>query len=185
MATIIEQIITFTDRAHGTQMRKYTPDRYIVHPVRVMEICKEYSDNEVVFAAALMHDVLEDTPTSIEEIRKFLQPLMGKEKTEETIQLVIELTDVYIKQNYPAWNRRERKQKERERMASISNDAQTIKYADILDNCREIVAHDRSFAKVFLNECLSLMKVMTKGNQLLYKRTMKLLEENLSSLKRK
>ncbi|WP_297333190.1 hypothetical protein [Flavobacterium sp.] len=34
---ILHRIREYADDAHGSQMRKYTPERYIVHPVRVME----------------------------------------------------------------------------------------------------------------------------------------------------
>jgi hypothetical protein len=44
-----------------------------------------------------------------------------------------------------------------------------VKYADIIDNCREIVEHDPDFAKVFLRECRALLRVMPKGNELLYR----------------
>lgn len=57
MEEVLEQIRDFADKAHGEQMRKYTPERYIVHPVRVMKICREYTDDITVLAAALLHDV--------------------------------------------------------------------------------------------------------------------------------
>ncbi len=61
MDKVLEKVKEFADNAHGDQMRKYTPDRYIVHPIRVMEICREYDSRLPVLAAALLHDVLEDT----------------------------------------------------------------------------------------------------------------------------
>jgi (p)ppGpp synthase/HD superfamily hydrolase len=45
MEQILKQIIAFVDQAHGDQTRKYTPDRYVVHPVRVMRICQKYTDD--------------------------------------------------------------------------------------------------------------------------------------------
>ena len=38
MNEILAAIRKFADEAHGEQKRKYTPERYIVHPVRVMEL---------------------------------------------------------------------------------------------------------------------------------------------------
>ena len=58
-----------------------------------------------------------------------------------------------------------------------------MKYADILDNCREIVRHDMHFAWVFLNECLRLMKVLDKGHEELRRRTLQALDENLLILR--
>ncbi|MBD0255325.1 MAG: metal-dependent phosphohydrolase, partial [Cytophagales bacterium] len=54
METALTTITAFADRAHGQQMRRYTPERYIVHPVRVMELCREYTTDEAVLAAALL-----------------------------------------------------------------------------------------------------------------------------------
>jgi (p)ppGpp synthase/HD superfamily hydrolase len=57
----LETIKDFANKAHGDQKRRYTPDKYVVHPIRVMELCKEYTNDVTVLAAALLHDVLEDT----------------------------------------------------------------------------------------------------------------------------
>src|SRR4051812_49401817 len=102
---ILDEVKDFADKAHGNQMRRYTPERYIVHPVRVMKTCREYSNDVTILAAALLHDVLEDTPVKKEELKTFLLKLMSEEEANKTVQLVEELTDVYIKENYPHWNR--------------------------------------------------------------------------------
>src|SRR5437868_1903609 len=117
MNSILQEIKEFADKAHGEQMRKYTSDRYIVHPVRVMEICKEYTHDIAILAAAILHDVLEDTPVTEKELHDFLSTLLDHDTTNRTVKLVVELTDEYIKDKYPQWNRSKRKVKERERMA--------------------------------------------------------------------
>lgn len=181
--TILEEVKNFADKAHGTQQRKYTPERYIVHPVRVMEICREYTQDTSVLAAALLHDVLEDTPVRKKEINDFLLQWMPPATVNKTIDLVVELTDVYTKNNYPQWNRRRRKMEEAARIEQTSADAQTIKYADIIDNSREIVQHDADFAKVFLSECRTLLQKMNKGNSHLYEKAMAQVEKGLQALK--
>ncbi len=182
--SVLDKIKVFADHAHGDQMRKYTPERYIVHPVRVMETLQSYTDNITILAAALLHDVLEDTPVSKEEIYTFLTTLMNDQTAQKTIELVIELTDVFIKNNYPNYNRRKRKSLEIDRAGKTSGEAQTIKYANILDNCGEIVKHDRHFAKVFLFECKKMLEVIDKGNPELYKRTRELLDSKIRELKK-
>jgi guanosine-3',5'-bis(diphosphate) 3'-pyrophosphohydrolase len=181
---VLKEVRKFVDKAHGDQMRKYTPERYIVHPVRVMEIMKTVSSDITVLAAALLHDVLEDTLTTKEEIRIFLSSLMDESTVERTIHLVVELTDVYIKKDYPQWNRKKRKALEAERVRQTSADAQTIKYADIIDNCREIVKHDRHFAVVFLAECKKILHVIDKGDPELYQKAKELINQKLVELKR-
>lgn len=181
---ILSAIITFTDNAHGTQARKYSPERYIEHPKRVMATLRQYTDDVAVLAAALMHDVLEDTPVTADDIRKFLFDLVDTDTVERTIGLVIELTDVYVKDKYPKWNRRQRKTKEMERVVKTSYMAQTIKYADIIDNTDAIVYADQEFAGVFLNECKALLKRMNQGNPDLYDRAVKWVDKGLLQLKK-
>lgn len=177
MNAILQQVRDYADTAHGSQMRKYTPDRYIVHPVRVMELCAAYTTDLPVLAAALLHDVLEDTPVTKEEMHRYLSSVMSPQEAAKTTQLVVELTDVYIKASYPQWNRKKRKEEERERIRKTSPDAQTIKYADILDNCSEIVVHDPSFAKVFLRECKKILAVIPNGHAALYQKAKAALQQ--------
>ena len=167
---ILEEIKDFADRAHGNQMRRYTPERYIVHPIRVMNTCKEYTNDITILAAALLHDVLEDTAVTKEELQGFLLKLMSEEDAKRTVQLVEELTDVYIKENYPQWNRKKRKIKETERLEKTSAAAQTIKYADIIDNAPEVTEKEPDFAKKFIPEYRALLKRITKGNPVLYEK---------------
>ncbi|WP_035456283.1 HD domain-containing protein [Algoriphagus terrigena] len=183
MDKILEEIRDFADQAHGDQMRKYAPDRYIVHPVRVMKMCQEYTDNLPVLAAALLHDVLEDTDTGKEEMLEFLQKHLSYTQAMKVLRLVVELTDVYVKADYPKLNRDQRKGKEAERLAKISPDAQTIKYADIIDNCKEITAHDAHFAPVFLKECRHILMGCKKGNRQLHKAAVETVDQELGKRK--
>ncbi len=184
MEEILNKIRDYADNAHGTQMRKYTPERYIVHPIRVMENVRQYDPRLPMLAAALLHDVLEDTPVTESDMRDFLRTVMEAADAEKTMELVIDLTDVYVKEAYPQWNRRVRKDRETERIALTSPDSQTIKYADIIDNCREITKHDRGFAPRFLKECLSNLRVADKGNPELYKMALETVQGELRNISR-
>jgi (p)ppGpp synthase/HD superfamily hydrolase len=177
MDEMLNKITKFADHAHGQQRRKYTPERYIVHPIRVMKICKEYTHDPAVLAAALLHDVLEDTGLNKEEIKDFLLQVMEQDAAFQTLQLVEELTDRYIKDKYPKWNRRKRKLKEAARMGNISAESQTIKYADIIDNSLEIIEHDVGFARLYLAESKALLSKMTKGNTTLHQRAMEVVDK--------
>lgn len=180
--TLLEEVKDFADRAHGNQMRKYTPERYIVHPVRVMQTCKEYTNDLPILAAALLHDVLEDTPVTKEELQAFLLKLMSVDDAKRTVQLVEELTDVYVKENYPNWNRRKRKQKEAERLEKTSAAAQTIKYADIIDNAPEVTEKEPDFAQRFIPEYKALLQRITKGNPVLYEKAREVVNTCMAQL---
>lgn len=183
MSKILDQVKEFAGKAHGEQRRKYTSELYIVHPVRVMETCCHYTSSVPVLAAALLHDVLEDTDVSEKQMQEFLLSVMSKEDAALTLQLVIELTDVYTKPAYPKLNRRVRKAKEYERMERISSEAQTIKYADIIDNSKEISSHDTDFAPVFLRECNILLSKIKKGDQELYEKALQLVRRELQQVR--
>src|SRR5688500_15560200 len=123
--SILQQVIRFADNCHGDQMRRYVPDRYIVHPIRVMETCRQYTNDLPTLAAALLHDVLEDTPVGKDALADYLRSIMAEDDANRTVMIVEELTDVYIKAKYPKWNRRKRKDKEAERLASTSAEARS------------------------------------------------------------
>ncbi len=167
METILEKVRDFADLAHGEQMRKYSDERYIVHPLRVMETCRNYNARLPVLAAALLHDVIEDTAVDRWAILDFLYTVMEPIQARYTLALVVELTDVFVKSAYPRLNRRERKDRELARITETSADSQTIKYADILDNTNEIAASDPDFAPRYLRECLAILQRADKGNRVL------------------
>jgi (p)ppGpp synthase/HD superfamily hydrolase len=179
MDAIIEKVKVFADQAHGDQRRKYSNERYIFHPLRVMENCRNYTDDMAVLAAALLHDVLEDTKVTREEMDNFLREIMPEVMAARTLDLVIELTDVYTKKNYPGLNRRARKMREADRLAKISGDAQTIKYADIIDNVTNIFVNDPDFAVVFIQEGRYALRKMEKGDEELFDKANKMIEDCL------
>lgn len=180
---IIDKIIEFADQAHEDQTRKYSPDRYIVHPIRVMKTCSEYTDSLPILAAAVLHDVLEDTPYTQDDISAFLESYMNEAERNLTISLVIELTDVYVKENFPKLNRFKRKKKEIKRLKNISPEAQTIKYADILDNAAEISQNDPMFAERYLKECLDILLALKDGNSQLRQKAIDLVTTEQKKIK--
>ena len=62
----------FAEAAHRGQRRK--DDRaFIAHPVRVARLLAARGYDEEVVAAALLHDVVEDTPVTLDEVREQLR----------------------------------------------------------------------------------------------------------------
>ena len=116
-----------------------------------------------MIAAALLHDVLEDTKVTHSELRVFLHNVFSVEISEKILSLVVELTDVFTKENFPDNNRKERKQLEALRLAYVSDEAKQIKLVDIEHNSESILEHDPKFAKVFLEEKKYLLKCLASG----------------------
>ena len=183
METLLQQIIDFATRAHSSQRRKFADEPYINHPVRVMKICRQHTHDMCVLSAALLHDVLEDTSTSKEQIHDFLKTVMSHEDCIRTLKLVVELTDVYTKGQYPDLNRRQRKAKEFERLAGVSAQAQNIKYADIIDNSQDISNAEAEFARIALHEYKTLVRVMVAGSAELRKKAGETVAVYLTALK--
>lgn len=164
MKDLIQKAKEFATNAHAQQKRKYSGEPYIVHPIEVMEIVKSVPHDEAMLAAALLHDVVEDTPTSIEDIKN----LFG----DDVAALVEDLTDVSKPED---GNRKARKAIDREHSAKAAPRAQTIKLADLISNSSDILENDPKFAKVYLAEKELLLEVLTKGDKSLYKRAGKFL----------
>jgi len=161
----------FCIKAHGDQKRKYTNDPYGLHLMSVVNILEVNGiTDEILLYAAYGHDLLEDTDKSALDIVSFLHNELGYDvvDTHIIINLIQELTDVYTKENYPSFNRTKRKELEAYRLWSISPEAQTIKYADLIDNLKDIVPHDKGFARVYVQEKEFILKGMNKGDKFLY-----------------
>lgn len=179
---LLIKVRDYADNSHGLQTRKYSPDRYIVHPWRVMNACKGYTSDIHILCAALLHDVLEDTAVEPQQLHAFMLGLVSEKEATLILKLVTELTDVFTKKNYPKLNRRTRKNKELERLMQISPEAQTIKYADIADNASEIAADDPDFARVYLYECRLILRKLDKGEPGLRNRALEIVNMNLEKL---
>ena len=67
---MLQKAIEFAVKAHAGAVRKGTDIPYIVHPVEVMKIVAGITDDEEVRAAAVLHDTVEDTGTTIQNIRQ-------------------------------------------------------------------------------------------------------------------
>lgn len=178
-----EALLEFVKQHHGVQKRKYTLAPYWTHLYSVAAIVSDYETEGIEIA--LCHDLFEDTECTPAELRAHLlstgYPYMQVEKL---VLHVFELTDQYVKSAYPALNRQERKRLEAERLGQISALAQSVKYADLMDNAVSIAEHDPKFAEVFLREKRDVLNKMTLGHPDLYARCLTVLEESTKLMKR-
>lgn len=157
MDNFLLNAIFIATEAHKGQKRKYTNEPYISHPFSVAGLVSSVSRDEDMIVAALLHDTVEDTHIEISTIKG----LFGVRVAE----MVEDLTDVSQPED---GNRKVRKAIDREHTARASVDSKTIKLADLIDNTKTIVAFDREFAKVYMNEKRKLLEVLTDGDKLLF-----------------
>lgn len=157
----VERAYTFAKAAHEAigQVRKYTGEEYISHPIEVAAIVSSVPHTDEMLAAALLHDTVEDTKVTAEDIRR--------EFGAEVAALVGWLTDV----SHPGdGNRAARKAIDRKHTAQAPVEAKTIKLADLISNSQSIIAHDPSFARVYLREKAALLEVLKEGDPTLWVR---------------
>jgi GTP diphosphokinase / guanosine-3',5'-bis(diphosphate) 3'-diphosphatase len=64
---LLTRAFRFADRAHAGQQRR-SGEEFIHHPFGVAKICAELHLDEQAIAAALLHDVVEDTDTELDEV---------------------------------------------------------------------------------------------------------------------
>lgn len=119
---------SFAALKHREQRRKNASQApYVEHPIRVAEILATIGkvDAVVVLQAALLHDTIEDTETSFEEIEQQFGPKVAK--------IVSEVTD------HKSLSKIERKQKQIEHASHISSEAKLVKLADKIANLEDLL----------------------------------------------
>lgn len=67
--TVILEAANLAAEAHKDQRRKDSGEPYINHPIRVARLAHEYELGPVAIAAALLHDTIEDTDLTHEQLR--------------------------------------------------------------------------------------------------------------------
>jgi (p)ppGpp synthase/HD superfamily hydrolase len=153
---IVQKAQVFAIAAHSAvqQKRKYTGEPYFVHPAEVAKIVAGVPGSTPdMVAAAWLHDVVEDTGCTFNDIHMNFGI--------DIAVLVGWLTDVSKPED---GNRATRKAMDRAHTADAPAEAQTIKLADLISNSKSIVQYDPEFAKTYLAEKRLMLEVMTKGD---------------------
>lgn len=171
--SFVEKARLFATAAHAAigQKRKYTGEDYIVHPAEVAAIVASVSHTPEMLAAAWLHDVVEDTKVGIAIIEVEFGP--------DVAALVSDLTDVSKLGDGP---RAARKAIDRAHLAKASPPAKTIKLADLIANSASIVAGDRAFARIYLQEKELLLEVLREGDATLHARAESQLKSGFAAL---
>ena len=157
MSPLIDDARDFAERMHKGQTRKYTGVAYIVHPVAVAASVAAVGMDDETVAAALLHDVIEDTGCTAARIARLFGIRVAR--------MVMQVTNP---STWATGNRAARKQMDRIHLRSACPEAKTIKLADVIDNVKSIKEHDPKFARVYLREKRLLLPFLREGNTSLY-----------------
>jgi (p)ppGpp synthase/HD superfamily hydrolase len=155
MTSLIEKARDFAHAAHDAvgQRRKYTDEPYWRHVDAVAELVASVTDDEITIAAAYLHDTVEDTLTTFDDIAEHFGS--------DVATVVVYLTDISKPKD---GNRATRKAIDRAHNARGDSRVHTVKLADLIDNAGSITEHDPRFAAVYMAEKRLLLDVLGDGD---------------------
>ena len=165
--TRLDKAILFAMKAHAGQYRKYGDTPYIYHPIECLSIATTLTHDEDVRIAALLHDTVEDTEVTLEDIEKAFGPRVRMLVDSET-----EKTDPNISREASWLQRKEQSLKELE---TAPIETKIIWLSDKVSNMR-------SFHNTYLEKGVDMWNLFNQKDPKLQKRHYERIGELLSDL---
>lgn len=131
---LLNEAIEFAIEKHAGQLRKGTARPYITHPLEVVQILETMGVDEVLLMAGVLHDTLEDTDATEEEVRA----LFGED--------VAELVCGHTEDKSKSWKERKQHAIEEVQLADFS--MKMLVLADKLSNLRDMSRDYREVGEV-------------------------------------
>ena len=127
---LLDRAIIFAVKAHAGTERRGKGFPYIVHPMEAVSIVSTMTADQELLAAAALHDTVEDTSVSVEQLRE--------EFGERVARLVEEESDTFVEgiPEEESWH--SRKQAAIDRLKGASREAKMVALGDKLSNMRAI-----------------------------------------------
>ena len=137
MGKILNKAIEFATKVHSEQFRKGTEIPYILHPLEAASIVGTMTTDNEVIAGAVLHDVVEDTDTTVEQVRE----LFG-----ERVAELVAAESENKREDTPAQSTwKIRKQETLDHLKTAPIDVKMITLGDKLSNMRAI---NRDYNKI-------------------------------------
>ncbi|MBQ9439668.1 MAG: bifunctional (p)ppGpp synthetase/guanosine-3',5'-bis(diphosphate) 3'-pyrophosphohydrolase [Paludibacteraceae bacterium] len=127
---LLDRAISFAVKAHHNTERRGKGFPYIVHPMEAMEIVSSITPDQELLAAAALHDTIEDTDVTVDDIRR--------EFGDRIASIVMDESDKFTEGVSESDSWHERKQAAIERLKNASHDAKIVAMGDKLSNMRAI-----------------------------------------------
>ena len=127
---LMDRAIVFAVKAHHNTERRGKGFPYIIHPLEAVEIVATMTTDQELLAAAALHDTIEDTDVTVEQIRA----QFGDRIAELVHSESDEFTEGVSEED--SWH--DRKQAAIDRLAAASHDAKIVALGDKLSNMRAI-----------------------------------------------
>lgn len=137
LSMLLERALRVAGTAHAGQHRKGTEIPYLVHPLAVVLILTRAGvDDDETLAAAILHDVVEDTDWTLERLQN--------EFPSRVVELVAALSEQKTNADGQPIPWEQRKREHLQRLCSSSPAARAIALADKLHNARSLLYDARS-----------------------------------------
>lgn len=131
---LLDRAIVFAVQAHHNSERRGKGFPYIVHPLEAVEIVATITPDQELLAAAALHDTVEDTEVTVEQLREAFGDRIANLVHAESDQIDGELFNGENEED--TWHAR--KQAAIDRLAKASHDAKIVAMGDKLSNMRAI-----------------------------------------------
>lgn len=131
---LLDRAIIFAVQAHHNSERRGKGFPYIVHPMEAVEIVATITPDQELLAAAALHDTIEDTDVTVEQLRAEFGDRIAKLVHAESDQINGELFNGENEEE--TWHAR--KQAAIDRLAAAPHDAKIVALGDKLSNMRAI-----------------------------------------------
>ena len=134
---LLDRAIIFAVKAHAGTERRGKGYPYIVHPLEAVEIVATMTPDQELLAAAALHDTVEDTDVTVEQIRAEFGDRIATLVADESEERPNGLSDE------ESWH--DRKRAAINHLANASHDAKIVALGDKLSNMRAIA---RDYAEI-------------------------------------
>ena len=132
--SLLDRAIIFAVKAHAGTERRGKGFPYIVHPMEAVEIVATITPDQELLAAAALHDTIEDTDVTEEQLREAFGDRIANLVHAESDQIDGKLFDGTNEEE--TWHAR--KQAAIDRLAKAPHDAKIVAMGDKLSNMRAI-----------------------------------------------
>ena len=127
---LLDRAIVFAVKAHAGTERRGKGYPYIVHPLEAVEIVATMTADQELLAAAALHDTVEDTPVTVEQIRAEFGSRIASLVADESDEMPAGVSEE------DSWHARKRAAIDR--LSHASRDAKMVALGDKLSNMRAI-----------------------------------------------
>ena len=129
--TLFDQAVLFATEAHHGTERRGKAYPYIIHPMEAVSIVASITNDQELLVAALLHDTVEDTEVTIEQVR---------ERFGDRVASLVQHETAPLPDDAP-W--RQRKEAQIAQLAAAPYDSKVVAIGDKLSNLRAIAADFR------------------------------------------